>query len=240
MTVPGMLDQRIRWYAPNGTTLNGFARPSYAFVRETWGRIDVDNAQQTIQPSPQSSSDVRGNASCTVNQYITVPQNGVCVCDGVLYWVRGDWVVRDQGVRRVGLERITPEQYESVPIVENLGTLEGVQLIDGEAVIDTNDPAPIADPGSVIELTASLIISNVNNGTTFLVDATAGAVTVTLPPAILSLAFRYQFKKVDASAHVVTIAAAGSDLIDGFATFLLTDANDAVSLQSDGTGWVIL
>ena len=130
MTVPGMLDQRLRWYAPNATTINGFSRPSYVFVRETWGRVDTDNAQQVVPPSPQTALSVRGNASCTVNQYTEVPLGGVVVCDGTLYWVRGDWVVREQGIRRVALERVTPEQVATVPLVEDLSTLAGVQLVE--------------------------------------------------------------------------------------------------------------
>lgn len=47
-----------------------------------------------------------------------------------------------------------------------------------------------------------------------LVDATLGPVTVTLPPSTGS-GQQYRVKKIDASANIVTVAADGSDLIDG-------------------------
>lgn len=49
----------------------------------------------------------------------------------------------------------------------------------------------------------------------FRVDATAGAVTVTLPAAASILGFDMWFKKIDSSGNAVTIARAGSDTLDG-------------------------
>lgn len=133
MTVPGMLDERVRWYRRTGTVINGFPRPALAFDFECWGRVDMDNAAQTVPLSPQAHMEVRGNASCTVDQYITVPQGGVCVANGQLYWHRGDWVVRAQGVRKVMLERITPEEVTTVSLVEDASTLGGIQLVETPA-----------------------------------------------------------------------------------------------------------
>lgn len=52
-----------------------------------------------------------------------------------------------------------------------------------------------------------------------LVDATAGAVTLTLPPAAsLGPGFRYQLHKIDASANAVTVDANATETIDGATT----------------------
>ncbi len=68
------------------------------------------------------------------------------------------------------------------------------------------------------------------------VDATAGAVNVTLPKCTLSLGKKYVIKKTDASANTVTILADTStpDLIDGAASKILTNQYDTIFIESDG------
>lgn len=68
------------------------------------------------------------------------------------------------------------------------------------------------------------------------VDATAGAITVTLPKASVSLGKKYVIKKTDASANAVTIVANTDtpDLIDGAASKTLTSQYDTIFIESDG------
>lgn len=68
----------------------------------------------------------------------------------------------------------------------------------------------------------------------YFVDATDGAVTITLPAADES-SMRLSIKKIDSSANAVTVAAAGSDTIDGAATKSLASQYDAVEVVSDGS-----
>ncbi len=74
---------------------------------------------------------------------------------------------------------------------------------------------------------------------TLLVDATAGAVMITLPAASDSAHRVMSFKKVDASGNAVTIDA-GTDTIDGAGTQVLAAQYDGLTIQSDGTEWFIL
>ena len=72
-----------------------------------------------------------------------------------------------------------------------------------------------------------------------LVDATSGAVTVSLPPA----ADRFKelcIKKIDSSSNAVTVDGDGSETIDDSATLVLASQYDAVRLASDGLEWWIL
>ena len=73
-----------------------------------------------------------------------------------------------------------------------------------------------------------------------LVDATSGNRTETLPAASALTGKFYTVKKTDASANTVTVARAGSDLIDGQTSFVLGTRYAAVTLISDGTGWSLL
>jgi len=80
-------------------------------------------------------------------------------------------------------------------------------------------------------VTASYTISQSDN--VILADATGGAITLTLPPAINKNMFRVI--KIDSSGNAVTITAQGSDTINGAATLSLTVQYDATQFSSDGT-----
>lgn len=70
-----------------------------------------------------------------------------------------------------------------------------------------------------------------------LVDATSGAVTVTLPSAIGISGKALQIKKIDSSANAVTINTTGGQLIDLFSTFTLLMPSDYCDVCSSGTNW---
>ena len=73
-----------------------------------------------------------------------------------------------------------------------------------------------------------------------LVDATSGAVTVTLPAAASSIGMRLIVKKIDASANAVTIDGSGAETIDGAATQSTTTQYAGWTIVSDGTSWFVL
>jgi len=72
-----------------------------------------------------------------------------------------------------------------------------------------------------------------------LADATAGAVTVTLPPVASSLGALIVVKKTDASANAVTVDGSGAETIDGATTQALAAQYDAVTVVCDGIAWWI-
>jgi len=76
------------------------------------------------------------------------------------------------------------------------------------------------------------------------VDATAAAITISLPPAASVHAARQNtplyIKKIDASAHAVTIDPNGAETIDGNATLALSVQNQGVELFTDGATWFVL
>lgn len=72
------------------------------------------------------------------------------------------------------------------------------------------------------------------------VDASGGAVTVTLPTVADKTNKRYNIKKIDSSANAVTIDGDGSETIDDTTTRILSSQYDAVVIQNDGSEWWIL
>jgi len=80
--------------------------------------------------------------------------------------------------------------------------------------------------------------SSLTTETFVLVDATSGAITLTLPPAADFANIPIHIKKID-GVNVVTIEGDGSETIDGSLTLILTNQYDAPILISNGTGWFI-
>lgn len=73
-----------------------------------------------------------------------------------------------------------------------------------------------------------------------LVDATAGAVTATLPTAASKEGSKVTVKKTDVSVNAVTVEGDGSETIDGAANVSLAAQYDSVTVASDGTEWWIV
>lgn len=71
-------------------------------------------------------------------------------------------------------------------------------------------------------------------------DATSGNVTITLPAASGLAGYRFYVKRIDGSAHTVTIARSGSDTIDGMTSFTLDLQYTAFGVVSNGSAWYIL
>jgi hypothetical protein len=73
-----------------------------------------------------------------------------------------------------------------------------------------------------------------------LVDATSGAVVITLPAAAGVTNRIYQVKKVDSSVNAVTVDGNDAETIDGATTQVLSTQYEAVMIVCDGAGWHIL
>jgi hypothetical protein len=72
-----------------------------------------------------------------------------------------------------------------------------------------------------------------------LADAARAAFTVTLPNASLCPGKACTVKKVDSSAHAVTVVSAGGRTIDGAAAYRLGSPHSAVDLVSNGRAWFV-
>jgi predicted RecA/RadA family phage recombinase len=103
--------------------------------------------------------------------------------------------------------------------------------------------AVAADVVGVLTYITSVAIDTTLGAThyTVLVDATAGAVVITLPTAASALAGGigrvYNVKKTDVSANTVTVDGNASETIDGATTQVLTAQYQSMTIQSNGTTW---
>ena len=85
-----------------------------------------------------------------------------------------------------------------------------------------------------VEKTAAYTLDATNH--TVWANATAGALTLTLPGAAGISGRTYVIKKTDATANIVTI----SGTINGTSGYTLLAKDDYVQISSDGTGWQVV
>ena len=71
-------------------------------------------------------------------------------------------------------------------------------------------------------------------------DATAGAITMTLPPAALVPGRIYAFKRINSGANQVIVDAYASETIDGNLTHTLTPQWNSLLIMTNGVAWFIL
>ena len=82
---------------------------------------------------------------------------------------------------------------------------------------------------------------NVQSGDYLLLcDSTAGAVTITLPPAALVPGRIYVFKRINAGANNLVVDGYASETIDGATTYTLSSQWAGVTVMSNGTAWFII
>jgi hypothetical protein len=75
---------------------------------------------------------------------------------------------------------------------------------------------------------------------TIIADATAANIVLALPAAAANVGRQLVAKKVDVSAHTVTIDPNGAETIDGAATKVLAALNATATFVSDGAGWQVI
>jgi len=119
--------------------------------------------------------------------------------------------------------------------------LVGVNTVGPQAHLDVN--GSIAK--NILTINGNRAVGNANTGDadyTLLVDASAGNVTVLLPPAASNTGRVLVIKAIDTNAGVnqVIVDASGAETIDGALTWITTTQWDAVMIQCDGTAWYII
>lgn len=84
-------------------------------------------------------------------------------------------------------------------------------------------------------------VTTADNHQLLLCDATAGAITLTLPLAATAAdGFTVAIKKSDVSANAVTVDGNGTETIDGGLNFILSSQYEYVVLVCNGTSWSIV
>jgi hypothetical protein len=100
--------------------------------------------------------------------------------------------------------------------------------------------SPITSSGPIIVIDDDSIQHPPTTSILALADATAGAITIDLPPAADMAGKTVDIKKIDSSINSVTLDGDGAETIDGSLTQVLTAQYDEITVLSDGTAWYII
>jgi hypothetical protein len=100
-----------------------------------------------------------------------------------------------------------------------------------------------SDAGAGIEVTVVTKTTDFTLGTAtdvILADASAGAITISLPAAANASGKLFWIKKIDSSANLVTVDPDGSECIDQYTSLALCERGDAVQIVSNASQWWII
>lgn len=93
---------------------------------------------------------------------------------------------------------------------------------------------------TTVAKTANYTVVEADRDKLVLVDATSGAVTISLlAAATAGDGFQIAVKKTDSSGNAVTVDANGTETIDGSLTVALSNQNEVVFLISNGSNWFV-
>lgn len=131
-------------------------------------------------------------------------------------------------------------------VIQNNAALANVVVVGGHN--DTGNcignVTPVGGPvgGPTSTLITTITVSTTLTGAygIILADATAGAITVTLPAAADYKEKLFSIKKIDSSANIVTVAAASGETIDEATSHLIPVQYVSIDVVSDGTEWWIV
>lgn len=71
-------------------------------------------------------------------------------------------------------------------------------------------------------------------------DATAGAITLTLPQASTCSGYIFRIKKINSNSNNAIIEGNASETIDGSLQAIINVPNQSLAIQSNGTSWDII
>lgn len=135
---PGLLDQRLTFYARQDNGADGFIRPVYVRTGTYWGRLDETADAQTIPAAPAAHMELRASAVATVMDGVPVPDYGVVrvgtgadvdTGTGPLYYVRGVVRKRIQRCQKITLEAVDPTALGTFDVFEPVEVLDGTHLV---------------------------------------------------------------------------------------------------------------
>jgi hypothetical protein len=96
----------------------------------------------------------------------------------------------------------------------------------------------IKNPTSIRGISANYSVGLTDQ--VLLVNCTAGAVTLTLPPAAAGTNTMFYFKKIDSSDNAMTLSGLSGQDVDGASSVSTTVQYVSLTLVTDGSNWYII
>lgn len=93
-------------------------------------------------------------------------------------------------------------------------------------------------PHGVTTINDSIALASSQMGDLFMVSASSGSITITLPNADTTQGKSTYFKKSDFTTNTITISS--TSLIDGDSTYVLEYKDEFVTIISDGISYIVI
>lgn len=229
-----------------GTTLTGFTTGTFLTASSTTALASVKTAPTGVVVG---TTDTQTLSAKTLS--------GVTIADAtniVLNTTTGTKIGTATG-QKLGF-------YNATPVIQPLATTDLGTVLSDTGLRAAGTAYPITTSGLVTMTGTTTSISNASlisvrsqamtrTGTSFTpatgvasinyIDATAGAYLVTLP-ATTTTGYLFTFKKIDATANVVTIKAGAAGTIDAANTYLLSTQYKYVTVSSTSVSdvWYVI
>lgn len=180
-------------------------------------------------PVPGSDNGVWGDL---LNEFLHVEHNsdGTLKASGSLASKADDSTV----VHTSGAETITGTKRFSAPVV--VPTPTNATHATPKAYVDT---AASSAANTHTVTTKSSNYTATSDDEVILANAVFGGFTITLPTAVGNSRL-YTIKKIDTSAHAVTIGTSSGESIEGGSVAVLQVPYASISVLSDGSNWFII
>ncbi len=217
---------------------NSYAIKSYntQYVTVT-GNTFINSERDAILAYSGSSLDSYWQV--TGNNIITTtpdPVYGVFRTDGTYWTVVGNTMRAVSPAFTYGFKELTGADYNTFIGNALANVTSGGIKIGANSIFHNNSGYVTENSGTVTKTADYTAVAE----EFILGDATSNNVTITLPAASAAANRPFNIKKIDASANLVILAAAGADTIDGAATVSLTVQYQSLTVVSNGTSWYIL
>lgn len=213
----------------------GSGAPAGAVV----GGITVFGSMAAGSPTPSTSvATIQGLAAWAKGWlYAVVGQNGPGIEDmNALFYVITTQLAYLFQAGVAEWDSATPYYIGSLV---NVGGVLYTSLTDGNTGNAVTDATKWAPQGlNIVTVTGDTTMDPTVDY--YRVDATGGAVQMTLPALTGNKYKKFAIKKVDSSANVVTVKGNGSELVDFANTFPLAQGGDSMNVVAQAAVWDIV
>ena len=127
-----------------------------------------------------------------------------------------------------------------MPVVVTTKAGKGSILLEAEVDQNFTDLQDAVNIARVETTTETSVAITAGNKRVILADATANAITVTLPPAASVLDELYYIKKTDSTTNNIIIEGDGIETIDHELTQVIRDEHEGLAMISTGTEWFVI
>jgi len=203
--------------------------------------IELSDADQKFWRSGRILSNHYGGVHGNAGVETFVYADGIALNDRVIVTVANNDVIgsarQEIDMNDQGQGWLYQIPFNDSSIINDRNTRVLGRTLQGESIVRTGERGAKYTLGDNVVRDINSDSTAVDDGV-YLVDASGGAITVTMPAATSGL--EVVVKKVDSSSNAVTIATPNTETIDGASSASLGTQYESSTITSNGTNYFVL